>query len=71
MNIIEQFLRKVSYKFPKGYPDINDAQDMLMLEGILKEMGIPLLEVTQEYDARIKQVLGIDTIPQCQTKVEV
>ena len=34
-------------------------------------MGIPLLEVTQEYDARIKQVLGIDTIPQCQTKVEV
>ena len=43
MDILEKFLRKVSYKFPKGYPDINDAQDMLMLEGMLKEMGINLL----------------------------
>ena len=44
MDILEKFLRKVSYKFPKGYPDINDAQDMLMLEGMLKEMGIELNE---------------------------
>ena len=48
MDILEKFLRKVSYKFPKGYPDINDAQDMLMLEGMLKEMGIDLNEVTEE-----------------------
>ena len=40
MNPIEQFLRKVSYKFPKGYPDIDDPKDWLMLEGMLKEMGI-------------------------------
>ena len=38
MDILEKFLRKVSYKFPKGYPDINDAQDMLMLEGMLKDL---------------------------------
>jgi hypothetical protein len=38
MNIIEQFLRKVSYKFPKGYPDINDKQDILLLEKILKDL---------------------------------
>lgn len=44
MNIIEQFLRKVSYKFPKGYPDINDPKDWLMLEGMLKELGIDLNE---------------------------
>ena len=44
MDILEKFLRKVSYKFPKGYPDINDVQDMLMLEGMLKEMGIDLNE---------------------------
>ena len=44
MNVIEQFLRKVSYKFPKGYPDISDPKDMLMLEGMLKEMGITLPE---------------------------
>ena len=44
MNIIEQFLRKVSYKFSKGYPDINDPKDKLMLEGMLKELGINLKE---------------------------
>ena len=44
MDVLDKFLRKVSYKFPKGYPDINDAQDMLMLEGMLKEMGIELQE---------------------------
>ena len=38
MNIIEQFLRKVSYKFPKGYPDINDTQDRLMLETLLENL---------------------------------
>jgi len=43
-DIIEQFLRKVSYKFPKGYPDINDPKDVLMLEGMLKEIGITLPE---------------------------
>ena len=38
MDILEKFLRKVSYKFPKGYPDINDAQDMLMLETFISEV---------------------------------
>jgi hypothetical protein len=46
MDVLEKFLRKVSYKFSKGYPDINDAQDMLMLEGMLKEIGIDLNELT-------------------------
>jgi len=44
MDVLDKFFKKFSYKFPKGYPDINDAQDMLMLEGILKEMGIELNE---------------------------
>ena len=48
MDILEKFLRNISYKFPKGYPDITDAQDMLMLEGLLKEMGIELNEATQK-----------------------
>lgn len=46
MDIFDKFFKKFSYKFPKGYPDINDAQDMLMLEGMLKEMGIDLNELT-------------------------
>ena len=48
MDILDKFFKKFSYKFPKGYPDINDAQDMLMLEGILEEIGIDLKEVTEE-----------------------
>ena len=37
MDILDKFLRKISYKFPKGYPDPNDIEDMIMLEGMLKK----------------------------------
>ena len=46
MDVLDKFFKKFSYKFPKGYPDINDEQDMLMLEGMLKEMGIELNEAS-------------------------
>ena len=46
MDVLDKFFKKFSYKFPKGYPDINDEQDMLMLEGILGEMGIDLKEAS-------------------------
>ena len=38
MDVLDKFFKKFSYKFPKGYPDINDEQDMLMLEGMLKSL---------------------------------
>ena len=69
MDILDKFFKKFSYKFPKGYPDINDAQDMLMLEGILKEMGVELNEASlsgtatgypQTYGAFIKYVQDND-----------
>ena len=44
MNLIDKVILEWSYKTKKGYPDINDVQDMLMLEGMLKEMGIELKE---------------------------
>ena len=37
MDILERFLYSIAYKFPKGYPDMNDEQDILLLESILKE----------------------------------
>jgi hypothetical protein len=40
MDIIEKFLRKVSYKFPKGYPDINNEQDISLIENLLSNLGI-------------------------------
>jgi len=65
MDVLDKFLRKVSYKFPKGYPDINDAQDMLMLEGLLENLGINLNEVKKPYEflsAEAKKVA--DTLKQ-------
>ena len=42
MDILEKFLHSISYKFPKGYPDMNNAQDILILENELKKMGIKI-----------------------------
>ena len=38
MNIFDKFFVKFGYKFPKGYPDMNNEQDILLLENILGEM---------------------------------
>lgn len=41
MDNITKYLNKIAYKFPKGYPDINDSKDMELLnemvKGIIKE----------------------------------
>ena len=37
MNPIDKFLKLYSYKFNKGYPDMNNVQDILLMESILKE----------------------------------
>ena len=58
MDILTVFLNKVAYRFPKGYPDINDEQDMLLLENILLEKGINLREEDSTLDNFIRQKLG-------------
>jgi hypothetical protein len=45
MDILEQFLHSIAYKFPKGYPDLKNKQDMLLIENELSKMGINLKEV--------------------------
>lgn len=37
MDPIIRFLNKVSYKFPKGYPDINNSKDVNLLESLISE----------------------------------
>jgi hypothetical protein len=40
MDIFDKFFKKFAYKFDKGYPDMNNSQDVLLLENILsKVMG--------------------------------
>ena len=42
MNIFDKFFTKFAYKFDKGYPDMNNEQDVLLLESILKNLDIKI-----------------------------
>jgi len=37
MNIFEQFLNKISYKFDKGYPDIKNPNDIILIKKSIAE----------------------------------
>jgi hypothetical protein len=37
MDPIKKFLDRISYKFPKGYPDINNSKDVNLLESLISE----------------------------------
>jgi len=56
MDILEKFIRKVAYKFPKGYPDINNEQDILLLESLFENLGFDLelteLTVSPKYQSK-------------------
>lgn len=45
MDVITKFLHSISYKFPKGYPDMNNEQDKTILFEEIKKIGINLNEV--------------------------
>jgi len=38
MSIFDKFFTKFTYKFDKGYPDMNNDQDVLLLESIISEV---------------------------------
>lgn len=42
MDVLDKFFIKYSYKFPKGYPDMNDEQDILLMESILENLNIKI-----------------------------
>jgi hypothetical protein len=69
MNILEQFLHNISYKFPKGYPDLNDKNDFLILENEFKKIGIDLNELESirgHWEDRVKErgnILDITNFP--------
>lgn len=35
--MIQKYLESISYKFPKGYPDMSDPKDVVLLEKLIKE----------------------------------
>ncbi len=38
MDIITKYLNNIAYKFPKGYPDMNDPKDMELLNEMIKNL---------------------------------
>ena len=38
MDIFDNFFTKFAYKFDKGYPDMNNAQDVLLLESLMEDL---------------------------------
>jgi hypothetical protein len=69
MDIITKFLNDISYKFPKGYPDIKNSKDFSILENELKSLGINLDELKKssqhvEMNKEIEGILDISDITQ-------
>lgn len=63
MDSLDKFFKKYSYKFPKGYPDLNNEQDINLLADILENMGIVLqkeqqldIDFPEDLDGEIKQL---------------
>jgi hypothetical protein len=74
MDILEKFLHSISYKFPKGYPDMKDPKDVEFLNKLISEVVDPKMVINEqqtEYDDRIKEALGVEQIPICQTPLEI
>lgn len=65
MDILEQFLYSISYKFSKGYPDINNPKDFLLIKEELKKINIDLdeLNLTKHYNDRKKERSVILDVP--------
>ena len=39
-DIFDIFFKKFAYKFSKGYPDMNNNQDALLLEHLINKLGV-------------------------------
>lgn len=74
MDILDKFLNQVSYKFPKGYPDMNSPEDVLLLKRLVEEYTKEEVSLIKEgsevYDTTIKKALGVEEIPTSKNKYE-
>tara|TARA_Y100000114_G_C11737600_1_gene317121 strand:+ start:42 stop:1547 length:1506 start_codon:yes stop_codon:yes gene_type:complete len=65
MSIFDKFFTKFSYKFPKGYPDMDNPTDVALLESYIKDLGINFLfensELISIIDKNIKDYGNLET----------
>ena len=76
MDNLDKFIKSVAWKFPKGYPDMNDSKDKAMLFELAENfMGeIIINEAQADYDTRIRKALNLkegEKIPTCNTPLSL
>ena len=68
MDVFDKILKEHSWKFPKGYPDINDEADKALLFSLVQEHL--LTENSEVYDSTIKNALDVEEIPVTDSKYQ-
>ena len=60
MNVFDKFFTKFAYKFDKGYPDMDNPKDVLLLENILKELIVIKLTMFKHFKnlQNLKKYIG-------------
>ena len=61
MSIFDKFFKQFAYKFDKGYPDMNNVQDVLLLESLLEGLGVDI-QLTEEVPNKPKTVQAVKYI---------
>jgi hypothetical protein len=51
MDVFDKFFKRYSYKFPKGYPDMKNGQDVLLLENILYNLLKERIVLNEEFNS--------------------
>ena len=71
MDFLITYLNSIAYKFPKGYPDMNDDQDILLLESLMGQLIVFEVEDKGTIPDNIEQIRStINNHPQYKDKVE-
>jgi hypothetical protein len=70
MDTLDLFFKKFSYKFPKGYPDMDNPKDKKLLFELIENLTNNKIinEAQSDYDQRIRKTLGLkegEKIPTC------
>lgn len=69
MNIFEQFLNKISYKFDKGYPDMKNPKDIILIKKSISEVLGLTEEEEENYDDQILNLLATLTDNEAKKRV--
>ena len=57
MDVLDLFFKKFAYKFPKGYPDMNNEQDINLLADLLEGLDVDLNEAFSPAAEKAKEIL--------------